>query len=574
MNSINKYILRIIKENKKEVIIISIIATIGSLLSVAIPYIYGRLFDLAVIPNTSLNLLLSLIFVWLVVNLVSNYTQNKAIYRGNVLGAKVAWSEEAKSYGHFLSLPIIFHKNKKTGEILNKLSRGAWYMQSLISNFSNLFPQIIILVLSLIVMFLVRWQLAIILAVLFFVYVLITIKYSQTIVDTEDKFLQMADKQYGKVFDKLYNPLLVKNFAMEEKEKENISNQFAKILPTIENSLAAYGKVSLYQGIVYGLSFIIILSSAIFFLRRGSITDGEFIMFFGYINLVFSPLYMLTEFYKAFKKGSAAMRRIIKFRAMIPETMKHGNKILKNVKGEIEFSNVKFEYIKGKTILNGISIKIKPGENLALVGESGVGKSTFSELVLGYYKPIRGNIFLDGVNMSELKLQWLREQMAIVPQELSVLNDTIINNIKYANQNASYDEIVNAAKAAGAHDFIIKLQKKYNTLVGERGVKLSMGQKQRLALTMAFLKNPKVLILDEPTSALDADSERVVQRGIKDLIKGRTTVIIAHRFSTVREADKIIVLDKGRIVEEGNHQQLMKKKGRYYHLYNLQTGLN
>ena len=574
MNSINKYILRIIKENKKEVIIISVVATIGSLLSVAIPYIYGRLFDLAVIPNTSLNLLFSLIFIWLIVSLISNYTSNKAAYLGNILGAKIAWSEEAKAYGHFLSLPIIFHKNKKTGEILNKLARGSWYMQSLISNFSNLFPQFIVLIFSLIVVFLVQWQLAIILAVLFLVYVFVTIKYSQAVIDAEEKFLQMADKQYGKVFDKLNNPMLVKNFAMEEKEKENIINQFAKIFPTIKNSSATYSRVSLYQGIVYSLSFIIILSSAIFFLRQGNITDGEFIMFFGYINLVFSPLYILTEFYKSFKKGSAAIKRVIQFKAMIPETMKHGNKILRNVKGEIEFSNVKFEYTKGKPVLEGISIKIKPGKSLALVGESGVGKSTFSELILGYYKPVRGNIFFDGINMSELKLQWLREQMAIVPQELSVLNDTIINNIKYANQNASYDEIVNAAKAAGAHDFIMRLQKKYNTLVGERGVKLSMGQKQRLALTMAFLKNPKILILDEPTSALDADSERIVQKGIKNLIKGRTTIIIAHRFSTVREADKIIVLDKGKIIEEGDHQQLMKKKGKYYHLYNLQTGLN
>ena len=574
MNSINKYILRIIKENKKEVIIISVVATIGSLLSVAIPYIYGRLFDLAVIPNTSLNLLFSLIFVWLAVSLISNYTSNRAAYLGNILGAKIAWSEEAKAYGHFLSLPIIFHKNKKTGEILNKLARGSWYMQSLISNFSNLFPQFIVLIFSLIVVFLVQWQLAIILAVLFLVYVFVTIKYSQAVIDAEEKFLQMADKQYGKVFDKLNNPMLVKNFAMEEKEKENIINQFAKIFPTIKNSSATYSRVSLYQGIVYSLSFIIILSSAIFFLRQGNITDGEFIMFFGYINLVFSPLYILTEFYKSFKKGSAAIKRVIQFKAMIPETMKHGNKILRNVKGEIEFSNVKFEYTKGKPVLEGISIKIKPGKSLALVGESGVGKSTFSELILGYYKPVRGNIFFDGINMSELKLQWLREQMAIVPQELSVLNDTIINNIKYANQNASYDEIVNAAKAAGAHDFIMRLQKKYNTLVGERGVKLSMGQKQRLALTMAFLKNPKILILDEPTSALDADSERIVQKGIKNLIKGRTTIIIAHRFSTVREADKIIVLDKGKIIEEGDHQQLMKKKGKYYHLYNLQTGLN
>jgi len=180
----------------------------------------------------------------------------------------------------------------------------------------------------------------------------------------------------------------------------------------------------------------------------------------------------------------------------------------------------------------------------------------------------------DDVNISKLKLKWLREKIAIVPQEISIFNDTLINNIKYANPKANFEDIVKASKAANAHNFIMSLPKKYKTFVGERGVKLSVGQKQRIALTMAFLKNPRILILDEPTSALDAKSERSVQDGIKLLISGRTTVIIAHRFSTVKNVDKIVVLDKGKIIEVGNHEELMKKKGKYYELYSLQKGLD
>jgi len=203
-----------------------------------------------------------------------------------------------------------------------------------------------------------------------------------------------------------------------------------------------------------------------------------------------------------------------------------------------------------------------------------VGKTTLSELIFGYYRPTKGDILVDDINISKLKLKWLREQIAIVPQEISIFNDTIINNLKYANPKASFDDIVRAAKAANAHEFIVSLPKGYKTFVGERGVKLSVGQKQRIAITMAFIKNPKILILDEPTSALDAKSERKVQEGIKRLISGRTTIIIAHRFSTVKNVDKIIVLNKGKIVEAGNHEELMEKKGKYYELYSLQKGLD
>jgi len=573
MSSINKFIIKKLKENKKEVITISLIATIGSVLSVATPYIYGKLFDLAIIPNTALTFLFSLIFIWLAASLISNYASNKAGYRGGILGVKIAWTEEADAYGHFLTLPVAFHKNRKTGEILNKLSRGSWHIESLISNLSGLFPQAIVLIFSIIIIFIIQWQLSIILTISFIVYVLITIKSSKAVVEAQEKVNKIANKQYGKVYDKLYNPFLVKNFAMEKIEKKRILNDLLKVIPVVKNSSKKYNKVSLYQGIVYTLSFVVLLSCAIFFLRKGNITQGQFIMFFGYINLVFSPLYMITEFYKSLKRSSVAIKRITKFKSLIPESMQHGDKILDHAKGEIKFSDVTFGYKKDKLVLNKINLKINAGQSVALVGQSGVGKSTLSELIMGYYKPQKGKIFFDGTELSRLDLQWLREQIAIVPQDLSILNDKLINNIKYAKPKATYKEVTEAAKAAGAHTFIMKLPKKYNTLVGERGIKLSMGQKQRIALTMAFLKNPKILILDEPTSALDAESERIVQEGIKKLIKNRTTIIIAHRFSTVKHADKIIVLDKGKIIEKGNHQELMKNKGKYYHLYNLQIGL-
>ena len=436
-------------------------------------------------------------------------------------------------------------------------------------------PQTLVLIFSAIIVFLVQWQLAILLIFVLLIYVLVTVKFSKPVIDSQEKLTVMMNKQYGKVYDRLNNVFLIKNFANEEKEKSTIYDILVtKVLPPMTFAQKKWHRLSLYQGLVYSIGFVILLVFAIFFLKNDSITAGQFIMFFGYINLVFTPLWTLTEFYKSYKKSSASMRKIISFENSIPESMKHGDKILKNVKGEITFKDVTFSYKKDKEVLKNINFKIEAGKSIALVGKSGVGKSTLSELILGYYKPQKGKILLDGIDISEIQLQFLREQMAIVPQELSLLDDTLMKNILYAKPNASRKEIEDAAKAAGAYDFINNLSKKYDTVIGERGIRLSMGQKQRIALTMAFLRNPAILILDEPTSALDAESERVVQEGIKNLVKGRTTIIIAHRFSTVKHADKIIVLDKGKIAESGNHYELMREKGIYYKLYNLQIGLD
>lgn len=569
------FVLEMFGRNKKQLIKIISVAVVGAGLTIAVPYVYGRLFDLAIIPDTSTNVLLSLIGLWLLLSLFSTYISHMTGFMGEVLGTKMSLEAESDAYSHFLTLPVLFHKKEQRGEIIQKISRGSWSLQDMISTVADILPQWLMLLFSLAVMFVIQWQIASVILVSFVIYGILTIKFVKPEMAARKKENIVFEKQYGNVYDKLYNVFLVKNFVMEDKERENFfKSLLGKALPAVKYAAQKSRRVEIVQGIIYSLSFVAVLGLAIFFLRQGSITPGQFVMFFGYINLAFGPFRFFGSVYRRYKRASVAIKRFLKLKRIAPERMKHGDKVLNTVKGEIAFENVNFGYVKNKHVLKNISLLIKGGETVALVGKSGVGKTTLAELIMGYYQPTSGKIKLDKVDISELQLKWLRDKIAVVPQDLNLFNDILINNLRYANPKATEEEVIKAAKAASADEFISKLPKKYHTKVGEEGIKLSMGQRQRIAITMAFLKNPKILILDEPTAALDAESEKKVQEGINRLIEGKTTVIIAHRFSTVRNADKIVVLDKGKIAEMGNHEELMKKKGIYHHLYSLQKGLD
>jgi len=580
MKSVNKsknvfkFILEKFGLHRRRIVFVSIVAVIGALLTVAVPYVYGRMFDLALVKSTSFNLLLFFIFMWLSLNLVSGVLTNLTSAWGDVLGYEISVSAETDAYSNWIFLPVSFHKDKKKGEILNKITRGSWEFQQLTAIIFRIFPEIVILIFSLVLMAFIKWRLFLIFLFFIVVYFLVTSFRIRKIISHVEKMNSLWNRLYGVVYDRLYNVFLIKSFANEEEESKNIKSLL------LQRSLVQYKEMSyawrnlyILQKIIYGSAFVFVLGTAIFFLRLGTITPGEFIMFFGYVNLAFNPFYQLNEFYRFFKNASVAMKRMKELEEMSPEFEGHGDKILKNVVGNIEFKDVSFGYKGGRSVLESISFGANAGESLAIVGESGVGKTTLVEILAGYYKLDSGNIFLDGVDISKLKLSWLREQMAIVSQDISLFNESLEKNIKYAKLDASRNEIIEACKSANAHEFILKLPKGYDTIVGERGVKLSAGQKQRISIAMAFLKNPKILILDEPTSALDAVSEMKVSRGIKELVRERTTFIIAHRLSTVRDVNKIVVLHNKKVKEVGTHNELIKKRGIYYNFYKLQRGL-
>lgn len=303
----------------------------------------------------------------------------------------------------------------------------------------------------------------------------------------------------------------------------------------------------------------------------GDITAGSLVAFLVYAINISNPIKRIARVLGSIQKALAAAERVFYIMDLTDTIPQKPDAItLPSVEGNVEFRHVSFAYNKGETILHDVSFSAKPGQAIALVGPSGAGKSTVASLLPRFYDVTEGAIFVDGHNVRDVTLASLREQVGIVPQETNLFNDTVYNNILYGRLDATRDEVIAAAKAANADEFIQQLPKGYDTQLGDRGVNISGGQRQRISIARAILKNPRILILDEATSALDTESERIVQEALDRLMVGRTSFVIAHRLSTIQNAAKIIVLDKGSIVEEGTHQQLMAKHGLYAHLHDIQ----
>jgi ABC-type multidrug transport system fused ATPase/permease subunit len=382
------------------------------------------------------------------------------------------------------------------------------------------------------------------------------------------------DDVYGEMYDSISNIQMIKSTANEKWEKIKMMRGYAKAKKLSMGWRSDWQKLSFWQGLIFSVAFIIVFGIGILFLRSNDLTAGKLVMFTGYIGLLSSPLSRLSDQYRRFKSGINAFRRAIKIYELSPEQDLESAVIVKDLKGEIIFDDVSFGYKKNKLVLQNISFQVEPGEKIALVGESGVGKTTLVDLISKYYLVNKGKILIDGVNVKNIKINSLRSNIALVPQEVVLFNDTIKNNVKYGKPNATEHEIIEAIKIANAFEFIDKFPKKLDQVVGERGIKLSTGQKQRVAIARAVIRNPKILILDEATSALDSVSEKLIQEALEKLIKGRTTFIIAHRLSTIKNADKIIVLEGGKIAEMGKHDDLMQNPdGIYRNFWELQSAI-
>ena len=354
---------------------------------------------------------------------------------------------------------------------------------------------------------------------------------------------------------------------MEEEKFEVGNEQFKKASKEAYKAMAEFHSANSFVSDVFN---VIILIAGGIFLYFQSIDVADYTAFMVSIGLLITPFMTLINFTEQFQNGVSGFERFVEIMDEPIEEDKKDAYPLENVKGGIEFKNVTYSYGGGKEVLDNISFKIAPGETFALVGPSGGGKTTVCHLIPRFYNINQGEILIDGNNVADVTMESLRDKIGIVQQDIYLFNASVKENILYGRPTATDEEVINAAKRANIHDYILTLPEGYDTVIGERGVRLSGGQKQRLSIARVFLKDPPILILDEATSALDNVTETLIQKALDDLSEGRTTIVVAHRLSTIKNADEIAVVSDGKIVEQGTHDELVKKGGEYYKLYAAQ----
>lgn len=545
----------------------------ASIIAAVIPLFLGKLVDVVQYQPIDLGLIFTILALWLFTSLIWAYLDKITFAWRNALGIDLNADLVYKTSSHIIKLPLSFHREKKIGETYKKVYRSGIFLSSIVADILFvIIPQFLTAIIGILILFSIHWQLGLGSFVFFIIIVIIVLYKTHPIISAQKKFNTSFERVTGNLFDSFLNAQTIKSCTLEEFQEQRTKKDYkGDWSPAFKDRVKTWNNLTLWQNILSAVGLVSLFGMAIFLLINENITIGGLIMFFAYFGLINEPLRQLSSHWRSFKIGMTTIERTEEILRIEEEGSEKENKILDKINGKIEFKNVSFDHKEKINALKNVSIVIHPEETIALVGESGGGKSTFVDLISFYFKAKEGEVLIDDVNIKDLNLKFLRENIAYVPQEIALFNDTIENNIRFGNMKASEEEIIEASKNANAHQFIEAFPDKYKQIVGERGIKLSTGQKQRIAIARALVRDPKILILDEATSALDSKSEKLIQDALEKLMRKRTTLIIAHRLSTIKKADKILVLDKGEIVEKGTHDALIKKKGLYFELYSLQS---
>lgn len=546
----------------------TIMAAAGNLY---IPWIIKDMIDevLADKNGTMLNWIAASIIAIFIVRGLFWYGQN---YLMSYVGQSVIIDIRAAVFKKLQRLSLSFYDKNKTGTIMSYVTNDVNALQSaMVENTIEMITEGFILIGSVVAMIYLDWRLTLFTVCTFPVVLWFMEFFGKKIRKTGGRIQECTADITSVLQESVASARVIKSFVREDYEVdrfdvENKANfranmKNAQLMATLTPVVELVAAIGVTMIIWYGGNNVI----------NGTITAGSLVAFLTYAVNISNPIKRLTRVIGNIQKALAAAQRVFMIIDMPEEIAESRDaKQLPEVSGKVEFQNVSFAYNDKGNVITDLSFSVKPGEVIAIVGPSGAGKSTIANLLPRFYDVNKGDIKIDGHSVREFTLDSLREQVGIVPQETMLFNGSVYNNILYGRLDATKEEIEAAAKAANAHDFIMQLTDGYETKLGDRGVNLSGGQRQRIAIARAILKNPRILILDEATSALDTESERVVQEALDRLMVGRTSFVIAHRLSTVKNADKILVLEKGNLVESGTHDELLALDGLYAHLYKIQ----
>jgi len=485
----------------------------------------------------------------------------------------VDYTVRERVMGKLNSLPMSFHEEETIGATMNRINAGInGCVTAFCDTAFNLLPTLLYLVLSVAAMLRLEWHMAVAVIVFAPVPALIGAWAAPEQEQRERRLVERWNSIYGRFNEVLAGMMTVKGYAMEEEEKRRFLAGVREGNVVVRRGVRTDNYTGTLRSLAATAARLAALAIGGYFVYRGEMTLGTLVAFLGYIGGLFGPVQGLTNTYQTLRRATVSLEAV--FNILDADDVvadSPGATDIRPLRGEVEFRSVSFGYQPGSSVLRNIDLKVHSGETIALIGPSGSGKTTMATLLQRFYRVTEGAITIGGVDIRDMTQHSLRSQIGVVFQDAHLFNDTVRANIAYGRPDASQEEVEMVARAAQAHGFITGLPEGYDTIVRERGNRLSEGERQRIAIARALLKNPPILILDEATSALDAESEHLIQRALKALLHGRTAFVIAHRLSTVRNADRIVVIKDGAIAEAGNHNELLTQGGYYASLLNKQT---
>ncbi len=525
------------------------------------------------IPDKKYRLIIISGIVVLIIYVIRMFLQFFVQYYGHIIGVRMQSQMRRDLFSHLQKLPYSFYDNNETGQIMTRITSDLFEICELAHHGpENLLICSVMIILSFSYLMTINWILTLIIFACVPILIIVSHHYR--------KAMRQAFKDRRKsnaiinaaVESSITGIRVTKAYTNSKTEEEKFAIGDDKFVSSSKDAYKAMGKFHSSSSFITDVFNVIILIAGGLFLYAGKLTLAEYSTFIVSVNIFLSPVSTLIGFMEQFQNGASGFTRFVELMNEPPETDSPGAVELTDVKGEIEFRNVSYSYEPGVEVLHNINLKIAKGQKLALVGPSGGGKTTLCHLLPNFYRlgDDGGAILIDGKDTRNLTLDSVRRNIGIVQQDVFLFVGTIKENILYGRPNATDEEVITAAKRANIHDFVMSLEHGYDTEIGERGVKLSGGQKQRVSIARVFLKDPAILILDEATSALDNTTEVLIQHSLDELCKGRTTLVVAHRLSTIRGADEIAVITEGTVRELGTHDELMEKGGIYQKLYSLQ----